>query len=97
MFKTRARQGRLSLSFFWCVDKLVQSLLGNLTLEASRQNDHLTGASAHGPQGQSFASLELGACVWRRNWSSKLKSGNWCPPIWRHRKKNTISRGNGHY
>ncbi|GFV58963.1 transposable element Tcb2 transposase [Trichonephila clavipes] len=33
------------------VDKLVPSLLGNLTLGVSRQTDHLSGTSANAPQG----------------------------------------------
>ncbi|GFT80588.1 hypothetical protein TNCV_5122921 [Trichonephila clavipes] len=40
-----------SLSSLQWVDKSVPGLLGNLTLEVSCENDHLTGTSAHPPQG----------------------------------------------
>ncbi|GFS49822.1 hypothetical protein TNCV_4344751 [Trichonephila clavipes] len=41
---------RLKISSQW-VDKLIPSLLGNLTLGVSHHTDHLTRTSAHAPQG----------------------------------------------
>ncbi|GFV14905.1 retrovirus-related Pol polyprotein from transposon 297 [Trichonephila clavipes] len=38
-------------------DKLVPSLLGNLTREVSRQTNHLTGASTHAPRDESLRNL----------------------------------------